>query len=91
MITFDTYRKNFINEILLASSRTEVNSLIDKAFIDLENNKVNGFLIERFMEKTTSVLQTYLALNYSAQQWSNIHAAKMHLNNIKDTKHGILN
>jgi len=83
-LSLDEYRTKLINKILLASSQEEVKRFIETALKALEQNKVNGHIIIRFVEKISSDLGLFNPMKKDAQQWSNIKMAKILFNRIKD-------
>jgi hypothetical protein len=68
---------------MLAASQDEVKRYINASMKSLQQNKVNGHIIDRFIEKVLQKLSELNPLNYDAQQWSNIKMARIHLNQIK--------
>lgn len=83
-LSLDEYRTKLINKILFASSQEEVKRFIDTAIKALEQNKVNGHIISRFIEKIISDLELFNPMKKEAQQWSNIKMAMIVFNRIKN-------
>jgi hypothetical protein len=82
-LSLDQYRTKLINKILLANSQEEVKRFIDTAIKALEQKKVNGHIIERFVDKMISDLDLFNPMNKGAQVWSNIKMAGILFNRIK--------
>ena len=83
-ITLDDYRCKLINKILFASSLEEVKRYMDAAMRSLNNHKVHGHVIARFVEKTGKNLEDFRPNNNDRQQWANIHFAKVHFARLKE-------
>lgn len=83
-LSMDEYRTKLINKILFAASQEEVKRFIDAAIKALEQNKVNGHIISRFIEKLISDLELFDPMEKEAQQWSNIKFARILFNRIKN-------
>jgi hypothetical protein len=83
-LSLDDYKSKLINKILLAASQDEVKRFIDAAIKALEQNKVNGHIISRFVEKIISDLELFSPMKKEAQQWSNIKMAMIIFNRIKN-------
>ncbi len=83
-LSLDEYRTKLINKILNAGSQDEVKRFIDAAIKALEQNKVNGHIITRFIEKLISDIDAFNPMNKDAQQWSNIQMAGILLNRVKN-------
>jgi hypothetical protein len=86
-LSLNEYRTKLINKILLANSQEEVIRFIDAAVKALEQNKINGHIISRFIEKTNSDIEGFSPMKKGAQQWSNIQMAKIHFNRISRQQH----
>lgn len=82
-LTLNEYMAKLINKILFAGSQEEVKRLIDDAMKALEQNKVNGHLIVRFIDKMVGELEQFNPMNKDAQQWSNIRLSKIIFNCMK--------
>ena len=82
-LSLDEHRIKLINKILFAASQEEVKRFIDAAIKALEQNKVNGHIISRFIEKIISDLGLFNPMKKEAQQWSNIKFAGILFNRIK--------
>lgn len=81
--TIDDYRCKLINKVLFAGSQEEVRRFIDVAMRSLEEHKVNGHIVSRFVDKVISDLEQFNPLDYDAQQWTNIKMARIQFNKIK--------
>lgn len=81
-LSLDEYRVKLITKILFASSQEEVKRFLDTAMKALEQNKVNGHLVSRFIEKIISDLELFNPMKKEAQQWSNIKLAKILFNRV---------
>jgi hypothetical protein len=68
---------------MFASSQDEVKRYIDAAIKSLEQNKVNGHFIVRFIDKMSDELESFSPMNKDAQQWSNIKMSLICFNRIK--------
>lgn len=79
-LSLDLYRAELINKVLLATSQEEVKKLIATAVQSLEQHKLNGHIITRFLEKTLDQLELLDPMEKSASQWSNIRMARIFLN-----------
>jgi hypothetical protein len=86
-LTINDYRCKLINKILFSTSQEEVKKYIDTAMKDLAKHKVNGHLVNRFLERTSGDLAAFSPMDNDAQQWANIKMAKMLLNQIKGSLH----
>jgi len=82
-ITLNEYTAKLINKILFATSQEEVEQFINADMKALEQNKVNGHIIARFLDKIIGELCLFNPMNKDAQQWSNITTAKVLFNRIK--------
>ncbi len=83
-LPLDEYRTKLINKILFAASQEEVKRFIDTALKALEQNKINGHIISRVIEKIISDLELFSPMKKEAQQWSNIKIALILFNRIKN-------
>ena len=83
-LTLNEYTAKLINKILFAASQEEVKRFIDTALKALEENKVNGHIISRFIEKIISDLELFNPMKKEAQQWSNIKFARILFNRIRN-------
>jgi hypothetical protein len=88
--SLDEYRCKLINKILLADSQEEVKRFCDAAMKALEHHKVNGHIVARFVEKIISELEQFNPMDKDAQQWSNIHMARIVLKQIKKNQEATL-
>lgn len=83
-ITLDDYRCKLINKILFASSLENVKRYIDTAMRSLNDHKVHGHVITRFVEKTCKNLEDFRPNNTGMQQWANVHYAKAQFSRLKE-------
>ena len=77
-ISLDDYRRKLINKILFASSKQEVERFVNAAMKSLQERKVNGHVIARFVEKAIKNLEEFTSVDHNTQQWTNIHYARTH-------------
>ena len=82
-LSLNEYKVKLINKILFATSQTEVEKFCDAAISTLKQNKVDEYMINRFVEKTIIELDQFSPMNKDAQQWSNISMAKIIFNRYK--------
>lgn len=90
-LTSNEYTAKLINKILFAASQDEVKRFIDAAMKALDQNKVNGHIIARFVDKIIRELDSFSPMNKDAQQWSNITTARVLFNRIKQLKSAMAN
>ena len=81
--TIDDYRCKLINKILFAGSEEDVMRYADAAMKGLEQHKVNGHIISRFVTKLIGELEKYNPMDEEAQQWSNVRVAIIYFSHIK--------
>ena len=79
----DDYRCKLINKILFAGSEEEVRRFIDGAMKGLEQHKVNGHIVARFLDKVIGELENFNPTEKDTQQWSNIKRARVQFSQIK--------
>lgn len=81
-LPLDAYRAKLVVKILYARTEDDVERYIDTAIRALEDRKVNGHIIARFVDK---IINQFEISNLSApsEQTANINAAKVYLNRIK--------
>ena len=82
-ITLNEYIAKLINKILSATSQEEVERFINAAMKTLDQDKRNGYIIARFLDKIIVELYLFDPMNKDAQQWSNITTARVLFNRIK--------
>jgi len=82
-LTIDECRYKLIDKILFAYSQDEVKRYIETAMKGLQEHKVNGHIIARFVEKTAQHLEEFSPMSHNAQQWSNIKMARIQFHHIK--------
>lgn len=79
------YRCELINKILFAESQHQVQTYIDTAIKELIQNKVNDYIIQRFIEKALETLNTFNPFDCETCQWANVQMSKIFFNRIKTT------
>jgi hypothetical protein len=82
-ITIDDYRCKLINKILFSGSPDDVRRFINVAMKSLEEHKVNGYIIIRFVDKMILELEQFDPVNKNAGELSNIKTARTVFNQIK--------
>ncbi len=81
--SIDDYRCKLIDKILFAGSDDEVIRYADAAMKGLEQHKVNGHIVARFVTKMMGELENYCPMEEDARQWSNVKVARNYFNQIK--------
>lgn len=76
-LSLDDYRIKLINKTLFAASQGEVKRYIDTAIKALQQRKVNGHIIARFVDKIISELDLFIPVKKTDQSWRNIIIAKL--------------
>ena len=74
-----------INKILFASSQNEVKKACSNALLLLEENNAPVASKAAFIEAVIAELEKFNPMNKDAQQWSNIHMARIELNRVKQS------
>jgi hypothetical protein len=82
-ITIDDYRCKLINKILFSSSPDEARRFINVAMKSLEEHKVNGYIIVRFIDKMILDLEQFDPANKNEEQRNNIKMAGILFKQIK--------
>ena len=82
-ITIDDYRSKLINKILFSGSPDEVRRFINVAMKSLEEHKVNGYIIVRFVDKMILDLEQFDPENKNEEQRNNIKMARTVFSQIK--------
>lgn len=82
-LSLTDYRLKLMTKILLSTSQPEVKRYIEAALKSLEQHKLHGHIISRFIDKMIAELELFTPMEKDAQQWSNIHMARMIFNQIK--------
>lgn len=82
----DDYRHNLVDKILHSGSYEEVKRYLLTAICSLEKHKINGHLVERFIDKILSQLHGLSLLNMDVKHLVNVRYAKMQLEKIKATR-----
>jgi len=90
-LSLEEYREELVSKILSAVSQDEVNCFINTALKALEQNKINGHIISRFVEKMTRDLRLFDPMKKDAQQWSNIKIARILFIRIKNNLNETIN
>ena len=76
-LSLTDYRSKLIAKIMMANSQEEVKRYIDAALKSLEHHKLHGHIISRFIDKMIAELEHFNPMDKDAQEWSNIHMAKI--------------
>ena len=82
-LSLTDYRSKLIAKIMLSNSQAEVKRYIDAAVKSLEQHKLHGHIILRFIDKMIAELKLFNPMDQDAQQWSNIHMARIVLKQVK--------
>ena len=82
-LSLEEYKTKLTGKILFAASQEEVKRFIDVAMKALEQNKVNGYIIVRFIDKIIEELDLFSPERKDVRQESNIKIAKIIFNDIK--------
>lgn len=82
-LSLSEYRAKLIAKIMIASSQDEVKRYIATALASLEQNKINGHFVIRFIDKMLDDLESFSPMNKDAQQWSNIKMSMIYFNQEK--------
>lgn len=82
-LSLNEFTAKLINNILFAASQEDVKRFTDAAMKALEQNKVNGHIRVRFVNRVIGKLELFNPVNKNAQQWSNIKIAGIFFNRIK--------
>ncbi len=82
-LSLTDYRSKLIAKIMLSNSQAEVKRYIDAAVKSLEQHKLHGHIILRFIDKMIAELELFNPMDQDAQQWSNIHMARIVLKQVK--------
>ena len=82
-LSLDDYRIKLINKILFAASQEEVKRYVDTAIKALQQRKVNGHIIARFVDKIISELDLFIPVKNTDQSCRNIIIAKLLFSGIK--------
>jgi len=90
-LSLEEYREELVSKILSAVSQDEANCFINTALKALEQNKINGHIISRFVEKMTRDLRLFDPMKKDAQQWSNIKIARILFIRIKNNLNETIN
>ena len=88
-LPLDEYRVKLIHKILFAGSQDEVKRYVDAAMKAFEMNKINGYVIARFVDKTIHELELFSPMKEDSQQWSNILMAKVLFHRLRQKKNTI--
>ena len=82
-LSLDEYRSKLVNKVLLASTGEDVKRFCDTAMKRLEQNKVNGHIAIRFVDKIINDFESFNPRTKNVQQWINIQTARVHFTDIK--------
>jgi hypothetical protein len=82
LLLLDEYKRKLVNQILLATSQSEVQHFIDTAIEGLLQKNTNSDVVFRFIERMSNDLALFDPLKNDAQQWSNIKMAMILFNRI---------
>lgn len=82
-LSLTDYRSKLIAKIMLSNSQAEVKRYIDAALKSLEQHKLHGHIITRFVDKMIAELEIFNPMDKDAQQWSNIHMARIVFKQVK--------
>lgn len=82
----DDYRHNLVDKILHSVSYEEVKRYLLTAICSLEKHKINGHLVERFIDKTLDQLHGLSLLDIEAKHLMNVRYAKMQLEHLKTNR-----
>jgi hypothetical protein len=73
-VTLETFAVKLLDKIIQASSPVAIERYIAVAVKALDNNKVNGYIIQRFIDRVTRYLDSHTGSN--AKQEENIRIAR---------------
>jgi len=76
--TLDEYRRKLIDKILLAASPEDALRFSETAIRSLNEHKVHGYIITRFIDKTLLNLEEVSALRIGERESQNIKMAIDH-------------
>lgn len=82
-LSLTDYRTKLLAKIMLSNSQEEVKRYIDAALKSLAQHKLHGHIITRFVDKMIAELELFNPMDKDAQQWSNIHMARIAFKQIK--------
>jgi hypothetical protein len=82
-LSLNDYRIKLISKILFAASQEEVKRYIEGAMKALQQRKVNGHIIARFVDKIISELDLFTPQKTEGQPWRNITMAKLLFSSVK--------
>jgi retron-type reverse transcriptase len=86
--TIDDYRCKLINKILFATSQEEVKRFVAAAMKGLQQHKVNGYVVARFINKMLQHLEEFKHSDHNAQQCNNIEMARISFSELKISMYG---
>ena len=78
-MTINDFRCRLVNQILFSTSQEDVKRHIDAAMEGLLQHRVNGHLVNRFVERSLRDFEALNPTDCGAQQWANIRIARTHL------------
>ena len=83
MTSLDNYRCKLIEKILHATNYEQIKRFILIALRSLDRHKINGHLINRFIDKTTTQFDDTPKSSINVRTEANIKFAKLQLTNLK--------
>ena len=81
--TLDEYRRKLIDKILLAASPEDAIRFSETAIRSLNEHKVHGYIIVRFIDKTLLNLEEVAALRIGERQSQNLKKAFDHFTQVR--------
>jgi hypothetical protein len=81
--TLDDYRRKLMDKILFSSSSHDVRRYSDTAIRSLNEHRVHGYIIIRFIDKTIRDLEEFIPMCIDEKQQSNIRAAVDHFRQLR--------
>ena len=84
-LTTDEYSYNLRNKFLFVDSRDEIHTFIYTAIKELKEDKVQPYIIKRFLDTTIEHVRQYKPTEYDSQQWANIKTSIVFLNQFKSS------
>ncbi len=81
--TLDDYRRKLIDKILFSASPQDARRFGDTAIRSLNEHRVHGYIIVRFIDKTLYNLEEIFTVCMDAKQQSNIKMVLDHFRHIR--------
>ena len=75
--SLETFAAKLVDKVINANSPTAIERYISVAVKALDNNKINGYIIQRFIDRASRYLDTYPTL--TSDQQLNSETARIHL------------